>query len=50
MMTGDEIKVLISKDKLEKNWDLAAEISRDYARRTCNGWSPEGSFVFLADL
>ena len=51
-MTGDEIKVLISKDELEKRIkDLAAEISRDYAKKDLLMVGVlKGSFVFLADL
>lgn len=52
LMTGDEIKVLISKDELEKRIkDLAAEISRDYAKKDLLMVGVlKGSFVFLADL
>lgn len=51
-MTGDEIKVLISKDELEKRIkDLAAEISRDYAKKDLLMVGVlKGSFVFLANL
>jgi hypoxanthine phosphoribosyltransferase len=51
-MTGDEIKVLISQDELEKRIkDLAAEISKDYANKDLLMVGVlKGSFVFLADL
>ncbi len=51
-MTGDEIKVLISRDELDKRIrDLAAEISKDYANQDLLMIGVlKGSFVFLADL